>query len=169
MAKDPKAAAPAEEAPAAGSKKKLIMIIVIALLVLGGGGGAAAWFFLHKPAKEEHKVEEKHEEAPKPPVFVSLETFTVNLQPDPESQFLQVDLTLKVADAEQAEIVKLHMPEIRNRLLMLLSSKKPSEVTSIEGKKALSDEIVAQVKQPFSAGEKPLEVSGVFFTSFVVQ
>ena len=155
-----------EAVPEKKSSKKLIIIFAAAVLLLGGGG-AAAWFFMKKPADGTHKEVKK--EALKPPVFVTLDTFTVNLQPDPDQQFLQVDMSLKVADDKQSELIKLHMPEVRNRLLMLLSSKKASEVTTIEGKKVLSEEIVAQVKQPFSPGEKPVDVSGVFFTSFVVQ
>lgn len=158
-----------EEAKPKKSSKKLIVIILILLLVLGGGGGAA-WFFLMKPHKaDEHKPAEVKVEAPKPPVFLTLETFTVNLQPDPETQYLQTDITLKVGSAETGEFLKLHMPEVRNRLLLLLSSKKASDLLSLEGKKTLSNEIVEQLKEPFNAGEKPQEVLGVSFTSFVVQ
>jgi flagellar FliL protein len=61
------------------------------------------------------------------------------------------------------------MPQVRNRLLLLLSSKKASEILSVEGKKTLSNEIVAQIKQPFVAQGPQQSVSDVFFTSFVVQ
>jgi flagellar FliL protein len=140
------------------------------LVLILGGGGAAAWFFLMKPHKpDDHKPVEVKVEAPKPPVFITLETFTVNLQPDPETQYLQTDITLKVGSAETGEFLKLHMPEVRNRLLLLLSSKKASDLLTLEGKKALSTEIIEQLKEPFNAGEKPQEVLGVSFTSFVVQ
>ncbi|HQO15559.1 MAG TPA: flagellar basal body-associated protein FliL, partial [Methylotenera sp.] len=72
MAADPKPEA-AEAAPK--SKKKLIIIIAAVLLLAGGGG--AAWFFTQ--SKADHKKEVKHEEVEKAPVFVTLETFTVNL------------------------------------------------------------------------------------------
>jgi flagellar FliL protein len=168
MAQAPKAAPAAEgaEAPAPKSKKKLIIIIAAVALLAGGGG--AAWYFL-QPKADAHKKEVKKEEPEKPPVFVTLETFTVNLQPDPDEKFLQVDLTVKVAKPEQEEELKQHMPEIRNRVLMLLSSKKASELTSLEGKNALAKEITDQIKLPFSKEGKPQEIQGVFFTSFVVQ
>jgi len=158
-----------EEIKPKKSSKKLIVIILILLLVVGGGGGAA-WYFLMQPHKtDEHKAEESKVEKPKPPVFLTLETFTVNLQPDPETQYLQTDITLKVGSAETGELLKLHMPEVRNRLLLLLSSKKASDLLSLEGKKALSTEIIEQLKEPFNPGEKPQEILGVSFTSFVVQ
>jgi len=166
MALDPKSEEAAAAAPATSSKKKLIIIIAAALVLLGGGGGAA-WYFMHQ--KTDHKKEVKHEEPAKAPVFVTLETFTVNLQPDPDEKFLQLDLSMQVASPEAAELLKTQMPAVRNRLLMLLTSKTATDISSMEGKKQLSDEIVAEVKKPFSADAKPQEVTGVFFTSFVIQ
>ncbi|HNZ57241.1 MAG TPA: flagellar basal body-associated protein FliL [Methylophilaceae bacterium] len=162
MAADPKPEA-AEAAPK--SKKKLIVIIAAVVLLAGGGG--AAWFFTQ--SKADHKKEVKHEEVEKAPVFVTLETFTVNLQPDPDEKFLQLDITTQVATPEAAEQLKAQMPAVRNRLLMLLTSKLASEISTTEGKQALSEEITAELKKPFSEKGKPLEVSGVFFTSFVIQ
>lgn len=166
MAKDPKTDAAVAEAPAPASKKKLIIIIAAAVILLGGGGGAA-WFFTHQ--KADPKKEVKHEEPAHAPVFVTLETFTINLQPDPDEKFLQLEISLQVANPEEAELMKAQMPAVRNRLLMLLTSKKASDISTTEGKKLLSDEIIAEVKKPFSHGGKPQEVSGVFFTSFVIQ
>jgi flagellar FliL protein len=166
MALDSKSDEAVVEAPAKSSKKKLIIIIVAALVLLGGGGGAA-WYFLHQ--KADPKKEVKHEEPAKAPVFVTLETFTVNLQPDPDEKFLQLDLSMQVANPEEAELLKAQMPAVRNRLLMLLTSKKPTDISTTEGKKQLSDEIITELKKPFSTGAKPQEISGVYFTSFVIQ
>jgi flagellar FliL protein len=98
-----------------------------------------------------------------------LETFTVNLQGGGGEQYLQVGLTLKVDDQAQIDLIKLHMPEVRSRLLMLLSSKKSTDVLTPEGKMKLSDEIIAHLREPLSPNNPPPGVSGVFFTSFVVQ
>ncbi len=165
MAQDPKQDE-VVESPEPKSKKKLIIIAVV-VLVLAAGGGGAAWYFMgHKSAP---KKEVKHEEPAKEPVFVTLETFTVNLQPDPDEKYLQLDMSLQVASPEVSEHLKQQMPAVRNKLLFLLSSKKASEVTNMEGKKKLSDEILAELKKPFTPGGKAPEVLGVFFTSFVVQ
>jgi len=167
-----KAEAKAEAAPAGGgSKMKLIVIIAVAVLVAGGGGGGAAWFFLHKPAGAEGKAE-AHKEPVKtgPPVFVALEQFTVNLQPDNGSdQYLQTALTLQVAGAEQEELVKLNMPKVRSRLLLLLSSKKAADINTAAGKEKLAAEIIAQMKLPFEEKGPPQEVTDVLFTSFIIQ
>jgi flagellar FliL protein len=161
------------EAPAPKkSKMKLIIIIVVALVIVAGAAGGA-FMFLHsssnEPAGDGKKKEAKAEPA-KAPVFVTLDPFTVNLQNESGTdQFLQVALTLQVPNAEQEEKIKNFMPQVRSRLLLLLSSKKASELTNVEGKKKLTEDIIATVNQPFAEKGEPQGVSAVFFTSFVIQ
>jgi flagellar FliL protein len=166
MKADPKAVA----APAGGSKKKLIMIVLGAVLVAGGGGGGAAWFFLHgKEAAPEESHKKKAVAKSGPPVYVPLESFTVNLQPENGDQYLQTAITLQVEGAEQEEVFKQNMPKVRSRLLLLLSGKKASEITTSEGKKQLAQEIVEQLKEPFEEKGPEQEVTDVLFTSFIIQ
>ena len=169
----PKAVAEPAEAPPKKSSKKLIIIIAAALIVLGGAG-AGAFFFMHANSSTADATKQKGKEKSnkaeaKLPVFVTLEPFTVNLQAENGDQFLQVTLTLQVPDPTQEELIKSFMPQVRSRLLFLLSSKKASELTSVEGKKKLSEEIITTVNQPFTPKGDPQEVSDVFFTSFVIQ
>jgi len=183
MAQAPKQEATEEEvvaAPPNSSKKKLILIVVAAVVVLGIAGGAAWYFMGHKaPVKEVNKeahgeeasegsAAEEHSEA-KVPTFLALETFTVNLQPDPDEKFLQVDVTLQVDSAETAERLKVQMPAVRNRMLMLLTSKQATEISNAEGKELLSEEILAELQKPYVKGGKPEKISSVLFTSFVIQ
>jgi flagellar protein FliL len=146
-------------------KKSKKLLIVGALLLLVSAGGAGAWYYM----QASHSPKAVKEEPPKPPVFVSLDTFTINLMAEPAEQFLQVDITLQLADEADAGLVKTHMPEVRNRLLMLLTTKKGSEISTLEGKKQLGTDISAQLNQPFTAGSKLSKAAGVFFTSFVIQ
>lgn len=161
----PDAAAESAEAPK--KKSKLVLILALALLTAGGGGGAG-WYFLGRSAEGGEKVAKP---APvKPPVFVPMDAFTVNLQPDDSTpQYLQVGLTLKVADAGKVETIKAQMPEIRNRVLLLLSSKKASDITTPQGKTALSGDLQREINQPLAASPHANAVDGVLFTSFVIQ
>jgi flagellar protein FliL len=151
------------------SNKKRFLVIGAAAVTILGGGIAATWYFTGRSSEHgnEHKVAKA--EPAKPPIFVNLEPFTVNLQPEIGDQYLQITLTLQVKEESQVELIKLQMPQVRSRLLMLLSSKKASEISTLEGKKKLSDEIIAQVNLPFTAQAVPQSVSGVFFTSFIIQ
>jgi flagellar protein FliL len=159
-------AIPADDAAAPKSKKKRVMVAVAVAALAAAGGGA--WFFLANDSNG-HAQAAKEQEPPAPPVFMPAETFTVNLLPEGEEQYLQVSVVVQVKNQEASDKMKLYMPHIRSRLLMLLSGKKASEITSIEGKSRLSEEIIAQIKRPFAQGEKPLEVSGVHFTDFIIQ
>jgi flagellar FliL protein len=159
---------PVAEAAPKKSAKKLIVLIAAAVIVVSGAGGAA-FYFLHTSAPAGAAAKEVKGEPAKLPVFVAMEPFTVNLQSESGDQFLQVTLTLQVPDAVQEELLKSFMPQIRSRLLFLLSSKKASDISSVDGKKKLSEEIITTVNQPFTPKGPPQTVSDVFFTSFVIQ
>ncbi|MGI4842006.1 MAG: flagellar basal body-associated protein FliL [Janthinobacterium lividum] len=167
---DPKADAAA--ATPAGSKKKLIVIAAAAVLLLGGGGGAA-WYFMqggdaaaHESPKESKKKKKKEGVKSE---YVPVEAFTVNLQPENGEQYLQVQFTLQVAGTEQATLVKDNMAIVRNRVLLLLSGKRASEISTVEGKQQLAAEIQAIVQEPFDKGGDEQDVTDVLFTSFIIQ
>jgi len=171
----PKADLKADAAAApAGSKKKLIVIALAAVLLLGGGGGAA-WYFMHAggdaaehEAPKETKKKKKKDASAKPE-YVPVEAFTVNLQPENGEQYLQVQFTLQVDGSEQATLIKDNMAIVRNRVLLLLSGKKSSEISTVEGKQQLAAEIQAIIKEPFEKDGDEQDVTDVLFTSFIIQ
>ncbi len=144
------------------STKKLIIIASAAVLLLGGGGGAA-WYLL-KPAANEAPKPVKVESAP--PVFMEMETFTVNLAGD---RILQAGITLQVKEAKDSEQLKLYLPQVKNRLLLLLSSKSIEELQSPAGKETLATDIATSLRQPYAKDLAPPTISGVYLTSFVIQ
>jgi len=141
--------AAAEAAPYAGGKKGIIKLAVIGLLVCAVAGGGA-WWYLGRKGGDETK-EAKHEPV-KPPVFYPLEQFTVNLLLVDNPQFLQTGITLKVASEAVVEELKLHTPVVRDRILMLMSSRKAAELLTVEGKRQLGEDIVNSLNQIFGAG-----------------
>ncbi|BBP03852.1 flagellar protein FliL [Sulfuriferula plumbiphila] len=164
MAKAPPKPEPKAQVPAVKSKKPLFLILGVAVLVLGGAG-TAGWYFI-QPQSAHSRA---NAELPKPPVFINMEPFTVNLQSEDSDKFLQTAFTLQVKDDAQVELIKLHMPQVRSRLLMLLSSQKAAEILTPEGKNKLAREIIAQANKPFEPKAASQSVTGVFFTSFVIQ
>ena len=104
-----------------------------------------------------------------PPVFSQMDPFTVNLQADGGEQFLQTAFTLKVGSQADVDAIKLYLPQVRSRVLLLLSSKRGAEIATVEGKKKLAEEIIEQLTQPLGKGAQPLVVTDVFFTAFVIQ
>jgi len=153
MAKDAK---PAEEGAEAPKKSKKLLIIIVAavlVLVLAGGG---AFMLLKKgdhaeddeEAAEETvkpKKKDKKTEAAHPPVFINLDTFTVNLIPETGDQYLQVILALELEDIAAENELKGQMPKIRNNIMLLLSSKKASELLPKEGKESLAEALKEEI------------------------
>lgn len=180
---DPKAhakeAAEADEKDSAPrpKKKRSVLKLALVLVPLLGGAGGGAWYFLQDsepvaPAKGPAAKAAPASKAvsSKPPVFLPLDSFTVNLQPDDtSSQFLQVGLSLKVIDNKSTDEIKLRMPEIRNRVLLLLANKKASEISTSEQKQALSGELTREISKPLAGSPAASAIETVLFTSFVVQ
>jgi flagellar FliL protein len=131
--------AAADDAPRPSGKKGLIKLALIAVIASGAAGGGAWWYLGHKGG--ESAKEEKHV-APKPPVFYALEPFTVNLVQVETPQFLQTGITLKVTTEAVVEELKVHLPVVRDRILVLMSSRKASDLLTVEGKRQLGEDIV---------------------------
>lgn len=166
-----KAQTPAEQggsaAPPAGKKKKLLIIMLAAvLLVVLAAGGAALLLLGGKPAGEhaQEQVEEVDEAAP---IYERLETFTVNLAD--QASYLQVDISLKLADDKVQERLKQRMPEVRDVLLRLLSSKTAEELITPEGKAELAKDVRQEVNSVIGAKKAEQGVKDVLFTSFIIQ
>ena len=126
--------------------KKMLLIIINSVLILGITGGAG-WYF-NRSDKHAEKNEKKISKSSSSvePKFIPLEPFTVNLQREVADQFLQIGITLKILQPELEERIKKNLPEIRSRLLVLLSGKFPSELTNSIGKKKLANEIIAETE-----------------------
>lgn len=187
--------AEAEQPP---KSKKLLLIIVAAVVALVVIGGAAA-FFLTKnkaqdatdeegddpPAKVEKTKKAKNGHEGAPPVFVKLEAFTVKLQAEQQEAYLQTVPELRVLDAHVGDMIKQYTPEIRHHLLLILSGKKASDISTPQGVQRLANEMrvainaILEPPQPRKKGKEPEEpgdiagpdepVQSVLFTSFIVQ
>jgi flagellar FliL protein len=170
-------AAVGDEAPPKKSKKLLIIIIAVLGLLMAAGGA----FYLMKghadPADDEEAVSEKAKPTKKKtgkeaaPVYVALDQFTVNLTSENGDQFLQIMISVEVDDFLEGEKLKTYSPKLRNNIVMLLSGKKASELTTKGGKEALAGEVRDLINQILDqrakAGTGP--VKEVLFTSFIIQ
>lgn len=61
------------------------------------------------------------------------------------------------------------MPEIRSRILLALSNKQPEDLETVDGKRALAQELKLLVEQPTQPGNRSVKIDDVLFTEFVVQ
>jgi flagellar FliL protein len=186
-------AAPPAAAPVKTGGKKKLVLLLLALTLFTGLSGGGAWFYLMrakaaqelaeaseedgsskaeaKPgAKGDAKSDAKGEKGRSaPPVFVTLEPFTVNLQETEAQRYLQVGVVLEASDKGAVDAINLYMPMIRNRILLLLSSKRAAELETPDGKQRLAEEIVDAARAPLGGRGRAKTVEGVYFASFVIQ
>lgn len=164
------------------SKLKLIIIIAVALLLLAGAG--VGGFLYWKKSQEQHAAEDEeevHEPVKKkakkkksgpviPPTYVAIDPVSLNLVPDENGErFVHLGLSLKTTDPETITALKQYMPELRSRVIMTLSSKKPSDLLNTEGKQKLAEEIREACNKPFAEGLSEQDITEVLFTAFVIQ
>lgn len=150
-----------------GGKRSLIKFAIIGVvaLMLMGGGFYGFKVFSKKDTGHGAVGEKKSEEGTKEPgQMVPLDPFVINLA-DPEVRYLKISINLE-ADSEQVkEEANNRMPQIRDTILMLMTSKTSEDVKDVGGKLKLQDEIVSRVNHYFSKGK----IKAVYFTEFVMQ
>ena len=172
----------------AGSKKKkklfLIIGLAVALIALSIGGTVVALKIL-SPAAETDKAEVAEERAESellPAIYLEMTpNFTINFNVNGRQRYLQASITLMYRDPLLAELLKLHMPAIRNGLVMLLSAKNFDELQTNEGKDILRAEALEIIRSHVQKEQEALVTSGkseepstsnveqVLFTNFVMQ
>lgn len=152
MSQEPEDDTPAPKKKKGGKNKLLIPLVAVVVAAIAGGAG---WYFAGRHKDADTPPAEAKAEPATPPVFVKLEVFTVNLRnTGGENHFLQTDITLKVKGPEVEAALKEQSPSVRNAILLLLSSKTMEDVSTVEGKQQLADQVIAAVN-PLMPGGKP--------------
>ena len=174
---EPAANTAAEGKPVGKSKLKLIVLIVVGFLLAIGLSIGGTLFFLGKTSKAdaEHASEETTEHAEvaavKPLAIYEalLPAFVVNYNKNGKQRYMQVTLAMMARSKDELDALKVHMPVLRNQLVMLLSSQDFAVLTTPAGKELLRQQATAKI-QEFAEKEtgKPV-VEQVLFTNFVLQ
>jgi flagellar FliL protein len=186
-------------APDVGNKQKKskasLLIIIFAVLALACAVGFGVLFYLNKKNASDGDTEAVSQAAKRAiPVYLSLDNMVVNLADTGGEKVAQVGITLELVDSKASDKVKVYLPTIRSRILLLISQRESVELLSIAGKEKLSADILIEALRPFSpdsgspsdasptdkevkAKKKSSEkkvveegpVTGVHFSSFIVQ
>jgi len=172
-----------EEEGKKGGSMKIVVIAsaVVLLLVLIGGG---AWFFMSGDDSAEgagddtevlgEAAEGGEEQASSSrrgtPIYVPLHpAFVVNFENQEKVSFLQVDIQIMTFDSKVEQALKMHMPIVRNELLLLLGGKQYHEINTREGKRDLSQQAIREIQRVLEEAGAPASIEALYFTSFVMQ
>jgi flagellar FliL protein len=139
------------------NRGRSLILILIVVVVLGGGGGAFAFLKLkpHKKAK-----------VPEVTFVVALADLTVNLADKGRSRFLTASLGIDLSGEKPEEVAKEREAQIRDAVIMVMSSYSYPQLLSDSGKKKLKEAIAEAVTQALE--EDKTTVKEVLFTNFVM-
>ena len=168
------------ETASGGGKGGMAMIIAAALISLGLGAGGAFFFAssqvpppaapLEAEAAEEIAARKATENQKRSTEdfkerLYGLEPFVVNVTGDGYNRFLKLRVELEASDTQLKEEIDARLPQVRDALIVLLSSKQLSDITDFEGKALLKEDILERVNDLLETGS----VRSILFTEFVVQ
>jgi len=164
-----------EETGKKGGKKKLIILIVAAVLLLGIGAGAALFLLGgdDEPVEGEETATEASLETETiiaPAIYLPLEpAFVVDFMVDNKQRYLQLSLTVKSRNQVQIDALKVHLPLIRNSLVLLFASQDFAELQTAAGKLALKAAAIDAINGILTQETGSEGVEDVLFMNFVMQ
>ena len=164
-----------DAAEGGGGKKKIILLAIIALVLIGVsvGGTLAVISMLggnEPPPAEEQAEAEAEPEAPKQAIYYPLKPpIIVNYEAKGRQRYLQAELTLMTREADVIGAVELHMPMIRNALVMLIGGQVYEEVQTAEGKEFLRLQCLQELQAIMEKEIGKPGIEQVLFTNFVMQ
>lgn len=161
-----------EEAVARDAKKSLSMKLILAavlvvIVLLGGALVLKSGLIGGSSGGDEGSAEEKSNKqvtADIGPIY-TLETFIVNLADPRGKKYLKTKLELELNNPLVVQEIDQRLPQFRDTVLTILSSKSFEDVRQLEGKYQLRAEIMTMLNQFLQSGE----ITNIYFTEFIVQ
>lgn len=164
----------------AGGKKKIIVLAVlgVVLIALSVGGtllalkflGPETAFLAEASTSVDNAAAEEAAPVRKSAIYYPLKPpIIVNFQARGRQRFLQAELTLMARDNDAVEAIELHMPMIRNALVLLFGGQIYEELQTAEGKEILRQEALSSVQGLLEREIGKPGIEQVLFTNFVMQ
>jgi flagellar FliL protein len=164
-----------ETSPAPVKPKKINkwLIAILGLIFSGGAGIAAVIFFAPWAVPDsldfwgkKDSVKGQRETAKKSQGHIyNMEPFIANLADPNQSRYLKIRISLESKEIKVNEEYEKRLPQLRDMILTLLSSKSYKDISDSEGKNRLREEITSRLNQLLSS----FQVKAVYFTEFMIQ
>lgn len=168
-------AAEAGEEGEGSGKKKIILLAVMALLIIGlSVGGTLAVLKMmggdEVPVEEGEAAEVEEVEVKKAAIYYPLKPpIIVTFDAKGRQRYLQADITLLTRDDDVIAAIELHMPAIRNALVLLIGSQMFEEIQTAEGKELLRVQCLQALQEIFEREIGKPGVEQVLFENMVMQ
>lgn len=146
------------------TRKMLVLFIILPAII--ASIIAATFVVWNKISSKEPGTEEVAEENIEKIISIySLDTFIVNLADKGGRRFLRVTMDLELKDESLAGEIDKRLSQIRDSILMIIPTKRFEDINSVEGKIALSDEIMTKLNSFLKDGS----ITNIYFVEFVIQ
>ena len=157
--------------PASKGILKLIIVAVVALLLAVGLSVGATWFIMHKgESAPDPAVAAAAANAKPVAVFEPLTpAFVVNFNANGRQRYMQVSITMLGRNAADMEALKVHMPVIRNNLVMLFAAIPFESLASPIGQEMLRQKATASIQEVAQKELGKTVIEQLLFTNFVLQ
>jgi flagellar FliL protein len=99
------------------------------------------------------------------PTLVPLAPFIVNLSGDQGQRYLRLVAQVEIRGELAKDALEKHLPEVRNHLIFLLSSKTFGDISSTQGKYDLQADITKSINETLDG---PF-IKKTYFTEFIMQ
>lgn len=169
----------AEETPVeevSGGKKKLILLVIVGLVLVGASVGGTLFALKMMGGSDETAAAEAGDESAAEPavklpaVYFPLKPpIIANFNVKGRQRFLQADISLKIREQDAVAAVELHMPMIRNALVMLISGQIYEDLQTPEGRELLRQQSLTEIQSILESEIGKPGVEQVLFTNFVMQ
>jgi flagellar protein FliL len=144
-------------------RKKLPLIkigILVVLFAILGGGGYLGYAKFIKPPPVESKPPEVEQN-----ISHEMGTFLVNLSDPGGKRYLKISIQLELNNQASSQELNKRNVEVRDAVLMILSSKEYNDIGNATGKMVLKRELIARLNKMLRDGQ----VKEIYFTEFLVQ
>lgn len=160
----------AAKAPAGKGKLKLILLIVLGLFLAIGVSVGATWYFMHSASTKPVEAAAPNPNVKQPAIFEQmLPAFVANFNQNGRQRYLQVSMTLLARNQADMDALKVHMPVIRNNLVMLLSGQSFDALATPVGQEMLRQKVTASVQEVAQKELGKVVIEQVLFTNYVLQ
>jgi flagellar protein FliL len=162
MAEEKKEVKDAEKEQSPKKSKLKLIIIAVAVMLIGAGG--IYGYSMYDKGKKDNTEATKEKIMS---IICPLNSFVVNLQDNTGvgKRYLKLTMQLEVGKEDDKLLIGNHNAQIRDTVLLLLSSQSLKEINTMEGKLELKQTLLSRMNQILGNNV----VRGIYFTEFVVQ
>ena len=94
-----------------------------------------------------------------------LDDFVVNLADKDTKRYIRVGITLEIKTAAAVDEVQKRLPQVRDAIIVNLSSKQAEDIEGETGKDFLRKSLLIKINEVLSIGK----IYNLYFTDFVIQ